>query len=404
MNRSLHTCRIGTFAAALLLAGATARADRDADLAAVSAAVQVRSDAMIATHVDRPFPRPAPDAASPALGNAAYALAALWMNVDVANANQLLIDVRNSAFADEYWAMGQITRSYELFHCDSAFRPGRLTPAAEEAIEDVLRRHLEVHSRLAEASDPWIIDGSENHDVMRRSVNLLGSAILAADPARASVPLPDGFTPAEHHAAWTAFFARYLQERGRKGLFVERGSPTYAKYTLQSIFNIRDFAASPGVRALASRLLDLYFADASHEVLDGVRGGAKSRSYHDTSSAMGTSDSLRAYMHLIAGTPATLPLTQHPSSLCAATSTYRLPREILDLILHPEDKGSYSHVSRPPGRGTRAVPLSPRQACLAARTAAHLRAQHAPGDAGPPQGLALARTRQHADDRHLPAG
>jgi hypothetical protein len=223
----------------LLLGGmaSAARADRDADLAAAAAAVQTRSDIMIDTHVTRPFPAPAPDPGSPALGNASYALAALWENVDVAAANQMLVDIRDGAFPDEYWAMGQIVRAYMLFNCDSSFRPGRLTSEAEEALEDVLRRHLDLYSRLDEANEPtsWIIDGSENHDIMRRSVSLLGARILARDPARASVALPDGRLPAEHHAAWSAYFLRYLQERARKGLFVERASPTYAKYTLRCV-------------------------------------------------------------------------------------------------------------------------------------------------------------------------
>lgn len=343
-------------AAGLVLASPSL-ADRDADLAAAAAGTGARAAAMIDTHVTRPFPAPAPDPGSPALGNAAHALAALWQGTELALANARLVEIRDSAFPDEYWAMGQIVRCHALFHCDSAFRPGRLTPDAEEAIEDVVRRHLELYSRRDEALDPtaFVIDGSENHDIMRRSVNLLGAAILAADPAREAIPLPDGFRPSEHHAAWADSFVRYLQQRARKGLFVERGSPTYSKYTLQSLFNLRDFASSPDVRRLAGRLIDLYFADASHELLDGVRGGAKSRSYHDRSSALGTSDSLRAYAHLLAGSPASLPLTQHPSSLCAATSEHRLPRPVLDLILNPADKGTHEYRWRAPAKGTREV-------------------------------------------------
>ena len=164
-------------ALALVLVALPAAADRDADLAAAAAAAQTRSDTMIQTHVTRPFPAPAPNPGSPALGNAAYALSALWMDTDQAAANQLLVDIRDGAFADEYWAMGQVIRAYMLFNCDSAFRPGRLTPDAEEALKDVIRRHLDLYSRLDEANEPtsWIIDGSENHDIMRRSVNLLVS-------------------------------------------------------------------------------------------------------------------------------------------------------------------------------------------------------------------------------------
>lgn len=345
----------------LLALALPARADRDADLAAVAAATQARSDTMIGAHVTRPFPAPAPDPGSPALGNAAYALSALWMDMETVAANQLLVDIRDGAFADEYWAMGQIVRTYMLFNCDSAFRPGRLTPEAEEALEDVIRRHLEMYSRVAEANEPtgWIIDGSENHDIMRRSANLLGAKILASDPARATLPLPDGALPAEHAAAWSAYFQRYLQERAKKGLFVERGSPTYAKYTLQSVFNLRDFAESQDVRDVAGRLIDLSLADAALEQLAGVRGGAKSRSYHDDSSARGSSDSGRLYLHLLAGVPPTLPLTQHPSALCAATSEHRLPRVILDLAGYPIDRGSYQYVSGGPAQGWREVVPAP---------------------------------------------
>ncbi len=353
--------RLAVAASVAGLLAPAALADRDSDLAAVASAVAARSQARIERAYTNPFPLPHPDTASPAVGNAAWALAALWKDVDADLANARLVEIRDAALPDAYWAMGLLIRTHELFRCDSLFFPGRLTPEAEAALRDLFRVELELHSRVIEA-DPagaWVIDDSENHDIMRRSLNLLASGVLATDPAHASLALADGRTLAEHHEAWTAFFVAYLQERARRGLFVERGSPTYAKYTVQSLFNLRDFALSRDVRELAGKLLDLYFADALHETIDGVRGGAKSRSYHDTSSAMGTSDSMRAYHHVLLGMPASLTGTGHPSTLHAATSAYRIPRAIMDLGVFAAERGRFTYRGRAPARGTRVTNPAP---------------------------------------------
>lgn len=340
---------------ALAVLASPASADRDADLDAIVAGFDARAANQITLHETNPFPAPHPGTASPAVGNAAFALAALWNDSQVDLANQRLVEIRDLALPDVYWAMGLITRCWHLFSSRGTLAPGRMSPEAQAAVEALFWDHVSAYSRVAETTceGTWIIDDSENHDIMRRSANLLGAQALAGDPAWATRLLPDGSTVAEHHAAWTGFYLRVLQARGSHGLYVERGSPTYAKYTLQSVFNLHDFAESASVRELARDVLDLYLADLAQESLGGVRGGPKSRSYHDRSSAQGTFDGLRAYQHLLFATPPVMTQTQHPASLMPATSAYRPPKVVVDVAAFPADRGRYESVTTTAARGSR---------------------------------------------------
>jgi site-specific recombinase XerD len=70
----------------------------------------------------------------------------------------------------------------------------------------------------------------------------------------------------------------------------------------------------------------------------------------------------------------------------------------LRVMGHGDDSFRFRACARPPcDRRCQAMPIAPQQARLASRPAALLRAQHAPGDAGPAQGLALAWPREHPD-------
>jgi len=69
----------------------------------------------------------------------------------------------------------------------------------------------------------------------------------------------DGFTLSQHYDAWTQFLKEYFKERAKKGTLVEQASPTYSKYTIQSVYNIRDFASSADLNNQAENFLNLLF-------------------------------------------------------------------------------------------------------------------------------------------------
>ena len=89
----------------------------------------------------------------------------------------------------------------------------------------------------------------------------------------------DGSTVAQQYKAWHDHWSNYIDERAKRGLFIETGAPTYTGYTIEAILNIYDFADDPVLRRKAGMILDLDFADYAQQELHDVWGGAKSRSY-----------------------------------------------------------------------------------------------------------------------------
>ena len=71
--------------------------------------------------------------------------------------------------------------------------------------------------------------GTENHDLNRRPVYYLVTALLQDAPAYRDRKLADGHTTVEHAAAYTSFFREWPRRRAQCGLWIEVGSTTYQK-------------------------------------------------------------------------------------------------------------------------------------------------------------------------------
>ena len=203
-------------------------------------------------------------------------------------------------------------------------------------------------SKLREAADSWSIFDSENHDAEAESFFFLAAQIFEGLPAYRNRVYADGSTVAQQYKAWRAHWSTYIDERAKRGLFIETAAPTYAGYTVESLLNVYDFAADPVLRRKAGMLLDLEFADyAQHELRD-VWGGAKSRSY-PSDSYNGADDTLTILGRQLFGP--TTAVTGNNHALALATSGYYPPPVVVSLATGHAGLGSYTDVVRRPGNG-----------------------------------------------------
>lgn len=299
------------------------------------------------------------------------AFAVLWLNRDLPTANQQLRDLYDAFLEDQpgmtpaianaqaKWQMRTWVRIYYLFNDSSAWFPGRLEVATQARIESLFWNYASAKSTIERARPEyvWLLQGSENHDMMDLGNAFLAAQALSKRPGYAERLLPDGYTPAEHAAAWTTYFSRYCEERVKHGLFVEVASPTYGKYLVPELVNIFDFADGHELRRKAEVLLHITWADWAIEQIDGVRGGAKARCYQGNYSRNGASDSwlLMGQVLLESGAWADAVRYNHPIlgyGPILATSQYRLPDLVKRLALDPGARGEYVYISRRPGRMT----------------------------------------------------
>lgn len=227
---------------------------------------------------------PAPGAQ--AWGDVMWALSLLSVNerVDEANAR-----IRSLAETDEpfaYFGAVDYVRILALFNSRSPYFPGRLEPATEAVMKEVLwkwAKEFEEYwepSRL-EAAEPegsvGSVYASENHDLIRKGNNHIIFSVLADDPAYSSLTCTNGHTVAEYNQLYITYFKKWLKERAASGLWMEVGAE-YAKYSYSVLFNLFDLSPDPEIRTLAKMVLDISFIEeAQCSFHDGFRGGGKSR-------------------------------------------------------------------------------------------------------------------------------
>ncbi len=316
---------------------------------------RVAVNALIQDHIDHPWPPTT--GCTDHLGYLNYGLAALWLNKNTADANSKLAQVQiahvtgqNCAGGDvsmmNLW-LGYLVRPYFLYNAGSSFFPGRLTTAASNNLVAQMWAYARPYSKVSQATDPWSIYGSENHDAQGESFNLLAAQIFKNRADYRDRLYADGTTADQQYQAWRSRWSKYFDEGAKRGLFIEAGAPTYHGYTLQAIFNIYNFAEDPVLRKKAGMYLDLDFADYAQQQLKNVWGGAKSRSY-PVDSYNGQTDAMTYFANLLYGSqPA---YGNHIMAL--ATSGYSPPTVVASLVRDTAGKGSYEYVTRRPGVGS----------------------------------------------------
>ena len=323
---------------------------------AVATGYDTRVHAIIQDFHDRPYP--ALTGCNDHRGYLNYATAALWLDQSVVDANNKLAAVRISHITGQncdasldparanLW-LSYLIRPYYLFKAPGYFFNGRMTTTAANNLVAQMWAYAMPYSKLSQATGAWNIYDSENHDAQAKSFDLLAAQIFKNRADYRDKVYADGSTPAQQYQAWHDHWSNYFDERAKRGLFVEVGSPTYHGYTLQAILNIYNFAEDPVLRRKAGMILDLDFADYAQQQLQNVSGGAKSRSY-PVDSYDGQGDSMTDFGYLLFGPTAPV---RNNHLLMLATSGYYPPEVIRSLAIDRVGKGSFEDTTRRPGVG-----------------------------------------------------
>jgi len=232
-------------------------------------------------------------------GETLWTLAALYRNEKVEEANARLrkrakayVALQCAAASKEsftpeqakqtpwaYFGLTDYVRILYLFCAGSRHFPGRLQRETEAAMKEALWLWAKADSKVADASreNLLVLLGTENHDLTRRPNYYLVAAILKDAPAFRDRRYDDGHTPAEHAAAYAAFFREWPRKRAMTGLWFEVGSNTYQKYSWPALFNLHELAPDPVIRRRFGMLLDLAFIEEAQISVRGRRGGGRSR-------------------------------------------------------------------------------------------------------------------------------
>jgi len=302
-------------------------------------------------------------------GHLQFALAGLWLDERVEEANERLRQAREVVLGEDAemnpeaavrakWAMRGWLRVYYLFGERSRFFPGRLEKDVQDSLEEMFWHYGYAKSTVerAQVKYIWAIQGSENHDMMDLSNAFLALQAVQDLPAYQNRKLRDGLTTPEHVGAWIDYYQLYCDERAKRGLYVEVDSPTYGKYFLPELVNMFDFAADEVLRRKMEMLLHLTWADWAVDQLGGQRGGGKTRSYHGHYSQRGTSNSWRSMGRVLLGQGDWFDVRHQLGNYVLGTTQYRLPGLVIDLALNPQERGEYVYKTLRPGKMVRPVP------------------------------------------------
>jgi len=290
------------------------------------------------------------------------ALANYWTG-NAAKGDEAIMDLasrkveREQEGADSgfHWQAYQVARIILLFGQNGAYAPGRMSPEAEKAAKQVLWTWLEPRARaaLVEPDKDWWIWGSENHHLQMWGSMWGLLNVFARDPEYSGRKFRDGSTVPQLKKAFDEYFKRWLRERATRGLFVECGSPTYAKYSLGVMYNFVDFSDDPDLARLATNFLDLCWAQWALEQIDGKRGGSRHRCYPGDPAILESADGGLTWFHFGVGEPSV-----HPGTWCTATSSYAPPQLVSDIARERPKLGAYQITSRQPGLADAGIPKS----------------------------------------------
>ena len=237
-------------------------------------------------------------------------------------------------------------RLYALMNHRTGLLKGPLSQAAMDNFEKGMWKVAKANSKLAEAKrDVWDMEGSENHHLASKTCDFLAAQFLRNIPTYADRKLDDGSTLAQQYEARLAYFLKWFDERAKWGQFVEAGSPSYQGDSINSLFNVRDFAEDEVLRRKAGMYLDLAYAVMAEETLHTTRGGPKSRVKvgHEYDGGMAND---RSYNTLF-NAPGRPFMALGENTL--STSDYYPPPAVVSLARDTRGRGTYSFTTRWPG-------------------------------------------------------
>lgn len=230
-------------------------------------------------------------------------------------------------------------RAYALFNDRTGVMKGLLSPEAQKNFEKTFWECAKANSKLAEAQrGVWDMEGSENHHMASKVSDFLVAQYLSLIPEYANLKYDDGSTLQQQYEARLAYWNEWIDEHAKRGLFIEDGGSSYQNYTIEALFNLRDFAEDAVLHKKVDMFLDLVFANIAEETLRTQRSGPKTRTKEEGFRS-------RAYDLLFDSPGDTFEL----SNYLLPTSNYYPSPAIVSLAKDISTRGVYSFVKRAPG-------------------------------------------------------
>jgi len=342
-----------------LLTQIAAAALTDAEIQAIRATSKERGEAYFAAGVGQPFV-PAPIKKD--WNNRGdftrhynqsvmeFAFRAFQRNEQVPEANRVLREMcqyhldRPQTLLEIHsfpWTLSLLPQLCRLYGPEGTRARGLVSPETYALLLRTMWEWAREKSQLAAAefqtSQTWYLTDSENHHANHFASCWATSMCLAQIPEYRDRAFADGHTAREHFAGWTSYLRQYVLERARKGITIEIDSPSYASTTLRSFYLIFELTDDPVLKQRAGDYITLFWALWAQHQIDGVGGGAKTRTY--AASAQRGSDFMRraAWYTLGMGEP----LFLHASMLPFVLTSWQVPDVVLDLALDPKGRGAY---------------------------------------------------------------
>ena len=247
-----------------------------------------------------------------------------------------------------HWQVYIIARVYNLYSSKS--KTPRMSKDAEQAALDIMYSWIiqdkEATKKMSTPEMVWKYWGSENHHLMMTSSIWSVTNIFKNLLKYKNKKLKDGTTMAQMAKLMDNYYKLFFREKAMKGLFTEIASAGYAKYTLNTMYNLYDFAEDKELKKLADMFLNVYFADWAAEEMNGARGGSRHRAYPGRESSYNRGS--LGYYFFGLGRP-----NGHPAFMGAVTTTWRPNQLVAELALAQKARGTYESISRRPGLMTR---------------------------------------------------
>jgi len=239
------------------------------------------------------------------------------------------------------WTLSLLPQLIRLYGPEGTHSRGLISAETYELLLRTMWEWARQKSELADAeieqSQTWYITDSENHHANHFASCWATSMVLAQVPEYRDRPFADGHTAREHFSAWSAYLREYILERARKGMTIEIDSPSYATTTLRSFYLVFDLTDDPVLKKRASDYITLFWALWAEHQIDGVGGGAKTRTY--AASAQRGSDFTRRAAWYALGTGE--PLFLHAGMLPFVLTSWEMPDILIDLALDTAGRGTY---------------------------------------------------------------
>jgi hypothetical protein len=124
---------------------------------------------------------------------------------------------------------------------------------------------------------PWVLTGTENHDIISKEAAYFWSIIFSQHPDYMSKENRYGLTGEKSYTFWNNFYKLYFSQRGRKGAFLEIGSQSYGHHMISLSLGIYDYSPDPELKRLAGDMTTLLLALYASMHVDGVRASGKPR-------------------------------------------------------------------------------------------------------------------------------